>query len=116
MNGDDARPERGSWRVVWRALRVGHVDDPRFEALTRQAADRNVRNGWLLGFLAVMLVFQAGLFIAKVVRGTDGLELAFAALVVVLAAVGVGVSWVARRRSRRYLATAPDPAPGGDHR
>lgn len=56
-----------------RALPVGHVDDRRYEALTRQAADRNVRNGWLPILFAVALAIQLTLIVVRLARD-DGLN------------------------------------------
>ncbi len=104
MTSDDVRPGRGSWRVVWRALRVGHLDDPRYEALTRQTADRNIRNGWLPVLFAVAFAIQLALVVVRLARGAELSGTIATAASAVFLAVGVCVLWVARRRSRRYLA------------
>jgi hypothetical protein len=93
----------GSLRIVWRALRVGHVDDPRYAALTRETADRNARNGWLLVFLGVILGIDVILVVIRLARGADAWGTAAMAVAAVLQATGLGVIWVLRRRSRRYL-------------
>lgn len=108
MTSDDARPERGSWRIVWRALRVGHVDDPRYEALTRQTADRNVRNGWLPVLFAVACAIQLTLVAVRLARGAEWSGTVAAAASALFLAIGLCVLWVARRRSRRYLANIGD--------
>lgn len=96
---------------MWRALRVGHVDDPRYAALTRQTADRNVRNGWLPAFLAVAVAIQLTLVVVRLARGADLSGTVATAASALFMAVGVCLMWVARRRSRRYLANI-----GGRHR
>ena len=113
MTSDDAKPSRGSWRVVWRALRVGHVDDPRYAALTWQTADRNVRNGWLFVFFAVCLAIQVILVVVRLARGDELSDTVATAAPAMCLAVGLGFIWVARQRSKRYLErnSAP-PQPG----
>lgn len=103
MTSDDAKPRPGSWRIVWRALRVGHVDDPQYEALTRETAGRNVRNGWLLILFSVTLAIQVILVVFRLARGADLSNTAVIAVSASFMAFGLGVSWMARRRSRRYL-------------
>ena len=109
MTSDDAKPGRGSRRIVWRALRVGHVDDPRYEALTRQAADGNIRNVWLPVFFAVLLAIQLTLIVVRLARGADLSGTATIAASSVFLAVGLCLLWVARRRSKRYLADNGGP-------
>ena len=104
MTSGDAGPGRGSWRIVWRALRVGHVDDPRYAALTRETADRNVRNGWLPVFFTVILAIQLILIVVRVARGADPSGTMATAGSSLFIAIGIGLLWVARRRSKRYLA------------
>ncbi|HYN94290.1 MAG TPA: hypothetical protein VES42_10625 [Pilimelia sp.] len=113
MAGNDARPERGSWRIVWHALRVGRVDDPRFAALTWETAKRNVRNGWLFVFLAVALSIQVALVVIRLARGADVSGTVATAASAVFVALGLGFTWVARRRSQRYLErNGAGPHPG----
>ena len=108
MTSDDARPERGSWRIVWRALRVGHVDAPRYEALTRQTADRNMRKSWLPVFFAVACAIQLTLVAVRLTRGAKWSGTVATAASALFLAAGVGILWVARRRSRRYPANIGD--------
>jgi hypothetical protein len=54
-----------------RALRVGHIDDPRYAALTWQTADRNVRNSWLLVCFAVCLTIQVILVVVRLACGDE---------------------------------------------
>jgi steroid 5-alpha reductase family enzyme len=113
VTSDDAKPSRGSWRVVWRALRVGHVDDPRYAALTWQTADRNVRNSWLLVFFAVGLTLQVILVVVRLARGDEWSNTVATAATAMCFAVGLGFLWVARRRSKRYLErNGAPPQPG----
>ena len=100
VSGNEAKPERGSWRAVWRALRVGHVDDPRHAALAWEAADRNVRSVWLIVFFAVVLLIQVVLLVVRILRGDEVFGTAAATFFL---AAGLAVMWVARRRSKRYL-------------
>ena len=104
MSSGDATPERGSWRIVWRALRTGNVENPRYEALTRQTAESNVRNGWLLVLFAVVCALQFVFVVIRLVRGAHPSGTIATAGAGVFMAIGVGMLWVARRRSRRYLA------------
>jgi hypothetical protein len=112
MSSNDARPERGSWRIVGRALRDGHVSDPRYAALTWDTANRNARNGWLFGILAVALSIQVIVVVLRLARGADSFVTALTAASAVFLAIGLGFTWVARRRGKRFLernGAAPDP-------
>lgn len=88
---------------MWRALRVGHVDDPRYAALTWETADRTVRNGWLLVFFAVILAIQVTLVIIRLARGDEVSGTLANVAGALLVAASLGFTCVTRRRSQRYL-------------
>jgi hypothetical protein len=98
-----AGADRGTRRAVWRALRTGHAPDARIDALAREAADRNVRNSWVLVLYAILLLLQLGLLTLKVTDGEGFGETALSALTAACWAAALAVSWVMRNRSRRYL-------------
>lgn len=94
---------------------MGHVDDPRYAALTWQTADRNVRNGWLPVVFAVSLTIQVILVVVRLARGDELSATALSAAAAMCTAFGLGFLWVARRRSKRYLernGAPPQPRSG----
>jgi hypothetical protein len=102
-----AGADRGTRRAVQQALRTGQARDARVDALAREAADRTVRNSWLLIFYGVLLVVQIGLLIGRITSGDDWWEIVLTGGVALCWAAAMGVFWVMRARSRRYLQNEP---------
>ena len=106
-----AGADRGTRRAVQRALRTGRAPDARIDALAREAADRTLRNSWLIVVYAILLVVQLGLLIGRIVAADDlGRTILAAATSVCWAAV-LGLWLVMRARSRRYLEGAAHVEP-----
>jgi predicted lysophospholipase L1 biosynthesis ABC-type transport system permease subunit len=97
---------RDTRRAVQRALRTGHADDARIDALARETADRTVRNKWLLILYAVLAVLQLALTIIRIADRDAEWQIAVSVVVTALFAGAAVLLWVTRRRSRRYLRNA----------
>ena len=98
---------RGTRRAVQQALRTGEPRDARIDALTRETAERTVRNSWLLVLYAVLLVFQIPVLIGRLTGDADVWEIVLSFATIALWVAALAVYWVMRRRSRRYLALRP---------
>jgi Na+/melibiose symporter-like transporter len=98
---------RGDRRAIQDALRTGQPRDARIDALTRQTADRNVRNSWLMVLYAVLLVFQIPVLIIRLTGDDDVWGIVLSVATIVLWAAGLAYLWVTRRRSRSYLRERP---------
>jgi hypothetical protein len=94
---------RGTRRAVQRALRTGHARDARIDALTRDLADRAVRNTWVLVFYGVLLALQLALLISRIITGDPPSDILLSAVAVVLWSAGLVWMLVNLARSRRYL-------------
>ncbi len=71
----------------------------------RETAVRNVRNGRLPAFFAVILAVQLTLILVRLARGADTSGTAATAASSVFLAVDICLLQVVRRRSKGYLAT-----------
>ncbi|MFC0005761.1 hypothetical protein [Micromonospora siamensis] len=97
-----ADPE--SMRRAKRALRDGHIDDPRIDALARDMATRTLAQGWLL-WVGVLLLLTQGSQLAF----DDDLAVRLTGAAGVLAALFlIWTQLQGRRRARTYLAGRRD--------
>ena len=116
-----ADPYVWSWHqnnaAVQRALRDGHADDPRVDALARSAATRTIRQHWMLWFLHFgVLLFGAATVTDLLDPDTTWWDLTSSAIWTAIPAIALGRLLVQLRRSRRYLEHGPASAPELHHR
>jgi hypothetical protein len=94
--------------AVQRALRDGHADDPRIDALARSAAARAIRQRWTLWFLPFgVLLFGAATVSDLRDPDTTWWDLVGSAVWTALPAFVLVHQIVQLRRSRRYLEHQP---------
>ncbi|MBY8870830.1 hypothetical protein K7640_03100 [Micromonospora sp. PLK6-60] len=101
-NRAPADPE--TLRRVKRALRDGHTDDPRIDALARDEATRWLSQGWVRWGAVALLLSQTWLL----VRDADTVIRVVAAVGVLCAVVLLWTQGWSRRQARRYLAGRHD--------
>lgn len=98
-------------RAIRAALQSGATDDPRIDALARDAARRNLRRPWLMwGYLILSPLVLASAFVDHT-HGAEHWLLVTAHLM--LAAFFGSSGWqlaATRRRAHRYLRTRPTSA------
>jgi cytochrome bd-type quinol oxidase subunit 2 len=104
-----AGADRGTRRAVWRAIRTGHPADARIDALAREAADRTVRNSWMLVMYTILLVLQLVLLVSRIAAAEGVGMTVLTGTAVACWAIALTVFAVARARSRRYLRAHPFP-------
>ncbi|MGC4876545.1 hypothetical protein ACLQ26_09835 [Micromonospora sp. DT43] len=82
------------------ALRVGHTDDPRIDALARQEAERRQGGRWVLWILAFAVLLEALLVVGASRPSTR----VIAVVLGVFWAIQGWMRWRDLREARRYLA------------
>ena len=90
--------------AVQRALRDGHTDDPRLDALARSAATRAIKQRWMVWLLPLgVLLFAAGAVGDLRDPDTTWWDLGGSAASTTIAAIALVQQMVKLRRSRCYL-------------
>ncbi|WFE49933.1 hypothetical protein [Micromonospora sp. WMMD1155] len=89
--------------AVRQALRAGHTDDPRVDALARREAERRRGGRWVLWILGAGVLLEALLVVGASHLSTRVIAVALGALW----ATQGWMRWRGLREARRYLAGPP---------
>jgi hypothetical protein len=106
--------DKATQRAVQRALRTGHADAARIDALARDTATRTLRRSWPLWIFVVAITLQTAGAALRIIDNADLVNVGMAALLILMSAIMLGTLMLARRRSRAYLA-APRRHAGTPH-
>lgn len=100
--------DRATRRDVQRALRAGHTDNPRIDALARDSAAHGLRTRWTMWWFAAFALLQVVVLAFNIADRDDWWQVARHAGFAVMFGALLGGQVFQRRRWRRYLA---HPAP-----